>query len=130
MHSIILIIAYRLNDKLMSTILLMNLKIITLMQQKNELQFHLFIYVILWSVFNKNDSRPWAYPEVRYFFWCFAYTFCVQSNLLRIIQLKANSETRKMYISQRDLRVSAIIGAQLNTNTIALWYPGAWTRTP
>ena len=38
MHSIILILAYRPNDKFMLSILLINPKIITSMQQKHELQ--------------------------------------------------------------------------------------------
>ena len=37
MHSIILAIAYRLNDKFMLSILFMNPKITTSMQQKHEL---------------------------------------------------------------------------------------------
>ena len=41
MHSIILIIAYRLNDKFMLSILLMDRKILTSIQQKHELSLGL-----------------------------------------------------------------------------------------
>ena len=44
MHSIILIFAYGLNNKLMLNILLINPKLLTSMQQKHELQFHAFTF--------------------------------------------------------------------------------------